>query len=156
MFKMLLYAIPFLAALTVALPRLNSQEKSEQDIAKEIIAIERAALDRSDKNDVSRFLETSDPNVSYFDPFLEKPIHGREALTAYYKKVFVGEASRTGEMSNASVQVFGDSAVLTFNYQNKDEKGPLVRWNATEVYRHTKDGWRIVHSHWAYTQPKLK
>ncbi len=155
MLRILLYAIPLVAFLTVALPRLNSQEKSDQDIAKEIIAIERAALDRSDKNDVSRFLEISDPDVSYFDPFLEKAIHGRDALAAYYKKVFVGESSASGEMSNVNVQVFGDIAVLTFNYRDMTNKS-AVRWNATEVYRLTKDGWRIVHTHWAYTQPKLK
>lgn len=139
----------------VAVSRSNAQNKTEQDIAKEIVAIERAALDRSDKNDVSRFLEISDPDVSYFDPFLEKPIHGREALRAYYKKVFVGESSAKGEMSNVKVQVFDGFAVLTFNYRDVSKES-AVHWNATEVYRLTKDGWRIVHTNWAYTQPKLK
>jgi ketosteroid isomerase-like protein len=131
------------------MPRLHPQEDSDQDIAKKIIALERAALDRSDKNDVSRFLEISDPGVSYFDPFLEKAIHGREELAAYYKKVFVGERSASGEMSNANVQVFGDFAVLTFNYRNTTDKDSAVRWNATEVYRLTRNGWRIVHTHWS-------
>jgi len=131
------------------MPRLHAQENSDQDIATKIIALERGALDRSDKNDVSRFLEISDPGVSYFDPFLKKAIHGREALAAYYKKVFVGERSASGEMSNANVQVFGEFAVLTFNYRNTTDKDSAVLWNATEVYRLTKTGWCIVHTHWS-------
>ena len=146
---MVLSSTLFLAFLSIVMPRLHSQENSDQDIAKEIIALERAALDRSDKNDVSRFLELSDPGVSYFDPFLEKAIHGREELAAYYKRVIVGENSASGEMSNAKVQVFGDFAVLTFNYRNTTDKDSAARWNTTEVYRRTKNGWRIVHTHWA-------
>ena len=147
--KIVLSSTLLLAFLSVVMPRLHSQENSDRDIAKEIIALERAALDRSDQNDASRFLEISDPDVSYFDPFLKKAIHGREELAAYYKKVFVGERSASGEMSNANVQVFGDFAVLTFNYRNTTDKDSADLWNATEVYRRTKNGWRIVHTHWS-------
>jgi len=55
-------------------------------------------------------------------------------------------------MLNSNVRVMGDTAVLTFNYQRKDGKDP--RWNATEVYHGTKDGWRIVHTHWSYIKPQ--
>ena len=26
---------------------------------------------------------------------------------------------------------------------------PARGWNATEVYRRTKNGWRIIHTHWS-------
>jgi ketosteroid isomerase-like protein len=55
-------------------------------------------------------------------------------------------------MLNSNVRVMGDTAVLTFNYRRTDGKGPS--WNATEVYRQTKDGWRIVHTHWSYIKPQ--
>lgn len=117
-----------------------------EDIPATIIAMERAALDRSDKGDAVGFLEISDPGVSYFDPFVEQPIHGLEELRAYYLRVFVGDEPVAGEMRNAKVQVTGDVAVLTFNYVSK------VRWNTTEVYRRTDSGWRIIHTHWALMQ----
>src|SRR5919202_28870 len=31
----------------------------------------------------------------------------------------------------------------------------LARWNATEVYRRQDGTWRIIHTHWSFTQPQL-
>ncbi len=126
-----------------------------EDVASTIIAMERAALDRSDKGDAMGFLEISAPDVSYFDPGLDRAIHGIEALRKYYLSFPVTEGA-PGEMTNAKVQVAGEVAVLTFNYASKSLKPPKVtRWNATEVYRRTPKGWRIIHTHWAYLKPEL-
>jgi len=122
------------------------------DVAATIIAMERAALDQSDRFDADGFLKLSDPGVVYIDPALEQPIVGLENLRKYYKSFGGGSTPASGEMLNPKVQVMGDTAVLTFNYQRKDGKEP--RWNATEVYHRTKDGWRIVHTHWSYIKPQ--
>lgn len=122
------------------------------DVAATIIAMERAALDRSDKLDADGFLELSDPGVVYIDPALEQPIVGLENLRTYYNSFGDGGSSAPGEMLDSNVQVMGDTAVLTFNYRRKDGKGP--RWNATEVYHKTTGGWRIVHTHWSYIKPQ--
>lgn len=125
------------------------------DAASEIIRLERAALDRSDRGDIEGFLELSDAEVSYFDPFLERPIYGLDALRSYYRQFTAGEKS-SGEMSNIKVRMLGDSAVLTFNYvSTKMETRRVTRWNTTEVYQRTPEGWRIVHTHWSLLQPKL-
>ncbi len=121
-----------------------------RDIPSTIIAMERAALDRSDKGDANGFLEISDPGVVYIDPGLDKPIYGLENLRRYYQSFGTGSPT-TGEMTNANVQVLGEVAVLTFNY---GVKGGPPQWNATEVYRLTKNGWRIVHTHWAFYKPQ--
>lgn len=120
--------------------------------ASEIIALERAALDRSDRGDPGGFLEISDPEVSYLDPFLEKPIHGLDALREYYRGFRVAEPG-SGEMVAPKVQLFGDVALLTFRYVTTTRRSRRVtRWNTTEVYRRTKAGWRIVHTHWSLVQ----
>jgi ketosteroid isomerase-like protein len=121
-------------------------------VAATIIAMERAALDRSDKLDPDGFLELSDPGVVYIDPSLEQPIVGLDNLRKYYNSFGDGGTPAPGEMLNSKVQVMGDTAVLTFNYRRKDGKEP--RWNATEVYHKTKQGWRIVHTHWSYINPQ--
>ncbi len=119
------------------------------DAASEILALERAALDRSDRGDVSGFLELSDPEVVYMDPSLEEPIYGLAALREYYLKANVSETS-SGKILHPKVQVWGDTAVLTFRYDSTlDKSRRVIRWNATEVYRRTKAGWHIVHTHWA-------
>jgi ketosteroid isomerase-like protein len=144
-----------LCMLTQTALRAQSSALAEADVPATILAMERAALDRSDKGDVDGFLEISDPDVTYFDPMLEKPIHGREALAAYYHGFPSTQPSR-GEMSNAKVQVAGDVAVLTFNYDFPSRAAGLVEhWNTTEVYVHGANGWRIIHTHWSIVKPPL-
>ena len=45
-------------------------------------------------------------------------------------------------------------AVLSFQFVSRGSEGSL-KWNATEVYRKLPEGWRIIHTHWSYAQPKL-
>lgn len=144
MSELLLSLLPLLPLVALA--------AQPSDVAATIIAMERAALDQSDKLDPEGFLKISDPGVVYIDPALERPIVGLENLRKYYKSFGGSGTPAAGEMLNSNVQVMGDTAVLTFNYRRKDGKGP--RWNATEVYRKTKDGWRIVHTHWSYIKPQ--
>lgn len=65
------------------------------------------------------------------------------------------------EMINPVVHVEGSIAVLTFNLVNygkpsgSAEETLLARWNATEVYRDVGGAWRIIHTHWSFTQPQL-
>jgi ketosteroid isomerase-like protein len=136
--------LPLLPLVTLA--------SQHSDVPATIIAMERAALDQSDRFDAEGFLKISEPGVVYIDPALEQPIVGLENLRKYYKSFGAGGTPTPGEMLNAQVQVMGDTAVLTFNYRRKDGKEP--RWNATEVYHRTKDGWRIVHTHWSYIKPQ--
>lgn len=138
--------------LLLPLLPLVAQAPQSPDVAATIIAMERAALDQSDRLDAGGFLKISDPGVVYIDPGLEQPIVGLENLRKYYESFGAGGTPTPGEMLNSQVQVVGDTAVLTFNYRRKDGKEP--RWNATEVYHRTRDGWRIVHTHWSYIKPQ--
>jgi len=142
-----------LCVLTQMAARGQSLASGHADVASTIVALERAALDRSDKGDVDGFLELSDPDVTYFDPMQEQPIHGLAALTAYYHGFPAFPPSR-GEMTNVKVQVAGEVAVLTFNYDFASRAAGLVKhWNVTEVYVHGAKGWRILHTHWSYVKP---
>lgn len=143
MLKFLMAAIAVVAA---AMPA------SAADVASTIIAMERAALDRSDKGDVKGFLEISAPDVVYMDPALDAPLIGLPALTAYYAKFPAGEPNH-GVMSNANVQVMGDVAVLSFHYVSRAGTAKEIFWNCTEVYRKTDGNWRIVNTHWSLTKP---
>jgi ketosteroid isomerase-like protein len=143
------------AALALALAAPALAVPAAGDTASTIIAMERAALDRSDKGDVKGFLEISAPDVVYLDPALDKPIEGHPALTAYYAN-FPNTSAGHGEMSNAKVQVYGDVAILSFHYLSQIGTKRQKVWNATEVYRKTNAGWRIVNTHWSLTKPLLQ
>jgi hypothetical protein len=142
------------AVLPLLMGRVASTAQGPaEDIVSTIKAMERAALDRSDKGDVGGFLEISDAHVIYIDPFNEKPLYGRDALASYYAKAYDGFQPTHGEMSNIRVQVFGEAAVLTFNYKSANK--PANGWNCTEVYHLTADGWRIAQSHWSFVTPQM-
>lgn len=139
-----------LCMLTQGAMQAQQSVPAQDDVPATILAMERAALDRSDQGDVEGFLEISDPDVTYFDPALEQPIHGLEALAAYYRG-FPSTTHSRGEMSNARVQVTGNVAVLSFNYDFASRAAGLAaHWNTTEVYVHGAKGWRIIHTHWSY------
>ena len=122
----------------------------EQNIASTLIAMERAALDRSIQGDPGGFLEISAPDVTYFDPFLPKRLDGLDALRALYERVAEDLRAASYELIDPRVQVAGDTAVLTYNYVSGG-----TGWNCTEVYTLTTEGWRIIHTHWSLTQPRL-
>ncbi|MBI5384164.1 MAG: nuclear transport factor 2 family protein [Verrucomicrobia bacterium] len=120
-----------------------------------ILAMERAALDRWGKGDPSGFLEICAPDVVYFDPWQERRLDGLEALTRFYEGVRGQVHITRYELLNPKVQLCGDAAVLTFNFVGESE-ARTDRWNCTEVYRRTPAGWRIIQTHWSFTQPLPK
>lgn len=124
---------------------------TSSDIDQEIIALERAALDRWCEGDPSGFLEICAPDVTYFDPFLPRRIDGLEALTSYYEQIRGQVSAPQREIVEPRVQHLGSAAILTFRFVSRDLGGREHRWNCTEVYRHDAAGWRIVQTHWSFT-----
>lgn len=115
-----------------------------------IIAMERAALDRWAKGDPDGFLEATDADVAYFDPFQERRLDGLPALESLYGQLRGKIEIERYEMIDPRVQVYGDIAILTFRFVSHGSEGAM-RWNTTEVYRR-KGEWRIVHTHWSLAQ----
>lgn len=107
------------------------------DIGMELIKMEKAALDRWGKGDPDGFLEICAPDVVYFDPYREERVDGLKALTALMETIRGQVYLDRFELINPLVQVSGEQ--------------PL-RWNCTEAYRREPDGqWRIIQTHWSYT-----
>ncbi|MGE5646037.1 MAG: YybH family protein [Acidobacteriota bacterium] len=119
-----------------------------------ILSIERAALDRWVKGDPDGFLDIYDPDIVYFDPFLDRRMDGLDALRAYYNSFRGQVRADRYEIVCPKVQSEGDMAVLTFNFVSWT--GDTVsRWNAAEVYRRKDGQWRIIHANWQLTRPRL-
>ncbi len=119
-------------------------------VGETLIAMERAALDRWGKGDPDGFLEISAPQVTYFDPFIERRIDGIEGLRRHYDAIRGQVSIDRYEILNPKVEAAGDMAVLSFNFVSwtgKDEH----RWNCTEAYRRIDGHWRLVQTHWSFT-----
>ena len=123
------------------------------NVAEAIIELERAALERWGHGDPGGFLEISAPGLSYFDPFIERRLDGVAALRSMYDQIRGKIHIDRFEIIEPRVQVSGDVAVLTFRFKSYGG-GSSMHWNTTEVYRQDETGWRIIHTHWAFHQPR--
>ena len=126
---------------------------TDRMIEDEIVAMERAALGRWCRGDPSGFLEISAPDVVYFDPFLDRRLDGLPALTTYYESLRGKISAVKYEIVDPVVNHVGDAAALSFRFVSVDASGDEYKWNCTEVYRRLKEGWRIVQTHWSFTNP---
>lgn len=122
------------------------------DLLAELLALETAAMERWAAGDPDGFLELSDDDVSYFDPWQPHRLDSRAELTRLYDgfrgQVHLGSYA----FVEPAVVAAGDLAVLSFQFVSQGSEGAR-RWNTTEVYRHDPDrGWRIVHTHWSLTE----
>jgi ketosteroid isomerase-like protein len=140
------------------------EEVASMDVTKHIISLERSALDRWIRADPDGYLSLYATNATYFDPFREKRVDGLDELNARMaamRGVTLPFKEPRYDMINPVVQVEGKIAVLSFNLVNygkpsgSAEETVLARWNATEVYREIEGAWRIIHTHWSFTQPQL-
>jgi len=123
--------------------------------AEEILALERAALDRWGKGDPTGCLEICADDVTYFDPAVPRRLDGLEALTQYYAPIAGKIAIDRFEFLHTHVNENGGMAVLTYNLvshgRGAAESGK-TRWNVTEVYERVGNAWKIVHSHFSRTE----
>ena len=123
----------------------------------QILALERAALDRWGNGDPGGFLDLYDGDVSYFDPLTPARIDGHAAMADYYAP-WIGKIHIARyDILNPHVVVSGDLALLTYNLVNytADPDGSESvgsRWNSTAVYRRRGGTWQTIHSHWSFTR----
>jgi uncharacterized protein (TIGR02246 family) len=132
-----------------------------RQVADEVIAVERTALDRWGRGDPEGFLSLYADEVTYFDPMQDARIDGRAALRALYGPLAGKFTVDRYEILNPRVQRYGDVAVLTYNLQNyarqpNGTERATSRWNSSVVLRRIDGRWRTIHSHWSFTKPDIR
>jgi ketosteroid isomerase-like protein len=122
--------------------------------SREILAREKAAVERWCKGDVEGYLNNSSDHVTYFDPFTAERLNGLPELSKLYRS-FAGQFHFDRfEFVDPEVQVSGDVAVLTYNLVTY-AGSKTERWNAPMVYQKERGNWKIIHTHMSITQPKI-
>lgn len=127
----------------------------DTNAGEEIIALERSALDKWAQGDTTGYVDIGADDVTWFD-FTEGEqlrLEGLEAFRNFLAPLAKEIPPHTYDMLDPKLQIYGDSAVLTFHWKGSLSDGSqLPKWKATEVY-HRKDGkWRQVHGHWSIVQ----
>jgi hypothetical protein len=105
--------------------------------------------------DPSGFLEIADDDVVYFVPFLSSRLDGKKALADYYEGIRGQVKADRFELLNPRVQPFQNVAVLTFNFVSWGGNEDQFRWNCTEVFRRSSQDWKIVQTHWSFSEAGL-
>jgi len=122
--------------------------------AGQLIALERAALDRWGRGDPQGFLDIYAPEITYFDPSTSKRVDGlaamRERLAPIAGKIQVDSY----DMIDPKVQGQGEVAVLSYNLVSRGrfagDSLVTTRWNSSSVYLRVGGRWKVVHSHWSF------
>lgn len=144
-----------LGLLCVAMVSVAMAEtKSDSGAAGEILALEKAAMQRWCTGDVEGYLKISSDNVTYFDPFAAGRLNGLPELSKLYRGFAGGFHFDRFEFVDPKVQLSDNMAVLTYNLVTY-AGAKTERWNATMVYQKEKGDWKIIHTHMSITQPKL-
>jgi ketosteroid isomerase-like protein len=160
MFRRSLFTLVVIAvASAIAASAATQAAQLERDA--DVIATERASLDRWGKGDPDGFLSTYAADVTYFSPTEERRVDGLQAMTALLAPVRGKIRIDRYEMLNTKVQRHGDVAVLTYqivNYRRQPDgmEVPTTQWNSTAVFHRVGGRWRTIHSHFSYTKPELK
>lgn len=145
-----------LLLLSIVMITYSAYSQENKKISKEIIALEKTALERWNRGDIKGYLDLYEEDIVYFDPMIDKRMDGLKKLTEYYKQ-WEGNINITEcEMIYPKVQAVDSMAVLTFNLKSV-EGMHVYNWNCTEVYRKDKENrWKIIQTHWSYVKPNLK
>jgi ketosteroid isomerase-like protein len=124
-------------------------------VAAEVMALARAqwAAEVAGKNSADQSVDTA-ADYTEFNSDYPVRLEGK-ALTNALNDASVPEGSKTlvAEMVNPKVQVYGDTAILTYNFvgatRDKDGKVTPSAAKSTRVYARTGGKWMLVHANFA-------
>jgi uncharacterized protein (TIGR02246 family) len=151
----LLFALSFLAlsilTLLAARGRAAADAPPPETIAPQIIAREKASFDAWQRKDKAFFADFLADDATYFgtmSPYLEE--NPKENFLPKFEKATEMVQFNDYRMYNPRVQVYGDTAVLTYNCSvSATIGGQPMNYTAkmTSVYVKQGDTWRVVHAH---------
>jgi ketosteroid isomerase-like protein len=138
------------AIVTAAAPSAFAQTANKQ-VADEIIAIVKAQWEAGDKKNTKEAMKNVADDYTEFNGDYATRLDGKAV------NVRLSEASDkasgqniASEMLNEKVQVYGDVAILTYNFaglnQDKDGKTEPSRAKSTRVYVKQNGKWMLVHA----------
>jgi len=149
-----MYSRAVLAALLV-MPLQAALAGDDPKVAAEVIAVTRAAwaAEAQGKSIAEQNAVLAD-DYTEFNADYPVRIDGKAANVALYEaQARSGGKSIAGDMMNAKVQVYGDVAILTYNYvgvvQEKDGKTDNNAAKSTRVYAKIGGQWKLVHANFA-------
>lgn len=146
---------PVLLALAVAMAfGVPAHAQSNDKVASEVMAIVKAEWAALNQNNVAEGAKSWSEEFTEFTGDFATRLEGKAMLTKM-EEAFAKDGGKTiySEMANPKVQVYGDVAILSYNYvgisQDKDGKTKPTRAKSTRVYAKQAGKWMLVHANFA-------
>jgi len=144
-FFVVVFLVAFFSTLALA------GEMSSNAVADEIIAIVKAQWAADMKKDTAEAMKNVSEEYTEFNADFATRLDGK----AINMRISEANASGAGqgvaaEMANPKVQVYGDVAILSYNYvgvdKDKDGVTHSTRAKSTRIYAKQAGKWMLVHA----------
>ncbi len=150
--KTLMFSPALMGVLLLAAPAYAGDDPK---VAAEVMALARAqwAAEAAGKGMADQMVDTAD-DYTEFNPDYPVRLDGK-ALNSRLSEAISSDGSKSlvGDMQNAKVQVYGDTAVLTYNFvgvtRDKDGKVSPNKAKSTRVYSKIGGKWMLVHANFS-------
>jgi len=121
---------------------------SNDAAAKEVLDLERAAMNGWAKGDPGPALAVLDPEITFIHSAVGDRINGLDAVRAQFEQYRGRPLFDSYEIVDPKIQLTGDAAVLSYVLvQHVGDTSS--RWYGTEVYQRKANEWRVIHAHWS-------
>lgn len=126
----------------------------ERELARHLIGLERAALDKWFKGDTSGYEKLwSQRSFTYFDGVATRRVEDHATITASLREIDGKLFADSYDFRAPRLQFGNDMAVLTYQLFARTSLIDM-RYNCIEVFQLESDGqWRIIHSTWSFLRP---
>jgi ketosteroid isomerase-like protein len=151
-FRTSLFAIALAGGLAVA--PLATAQQPKMSAADEVIAVTKAQWAAENAKNVAEAMKSIADDYTEFNGDFATRLDGKHmAMTLAEAGTKDASVLLVSEMANPKVQVYGDVAILTYNYvglsQGKDGKVEPNRAKSTRVYVKQGGHWMLVHANFA-------
>ena len=150
LFVLLLFAVAWGLAAATGHAAPGGAERNE-DVARAVIAREKASVEAWQRKDKAFYADLLADDATFFgamNPYLETdPKENFLPKFEQYAEMF---KTLDFQMYNPRVQVYGDTAILTYNSaQTVNVGGRVLNYTGkvTSVYVRQGGAWRVVHAH---------
>lgn len=149
-------ALPAAAQQPTVRPARDVAPSSSTDrtIADEVIRLTKAQWKAEMAKDLQAASRNIAPDYTEFNGDFATRLEGKDLMVKLEEAGFKDSGKQlVGEMVNPLVQVYGNTAILTYNYvgltQDKDGKNTPARAKSTRVYVQQGGEWMLVHANFA-------
>ena len=121
---------------------------------KEIVEIEKKALEKWYAGDPTPYINNMSGDIAYFEPILDKRLDGKQPLSKMFEalrgKVHARQV-RHAQHARSNGRRFGDPLV---QISSPSKTACPIAGTATEIFAKGSDSqWKLIHSHWSQTKP---